>query len=424
MNSRYTNINFDKIPVISTGFPILYEGKPFSGTIRYLSKSTLSCTHGLSTIIKGVDEGIYFECKVSSNEYRFTLNYRVGGYEHGYYIHVHNKRGIEFTVYDLGIAIECKSLDTKSRLREKIALIEQEHTDEIFNFWIEDRDNQSLERYNLHEEDNYENINYDKLPIDKALKLKREHWALRRTRLMKEGYYEGDKDFLPYYNLQNEMREKVIKEDRLPSAIKYIAGVDVAYHEVSQKMVGGIVVLDAETLEVVETALHEMEISFPYIPGLFSFREIPPLLEAYKKLNIKPDLIVCDAHGIAHPMGVGMATHLGIELDIPTIGCAKKRLVGYYDKEALGTQRGDSQSLIWDSQEVGKALRTQDNIKPMFVSIGHKISLETACEWVLKLCPNYRLPETTRAVDHLVNQVLKERTDFNVFPEDDNEEAF
>lgn len=249
-------------------------------------------------------------------------------------------------------------------------------------------------------------------------------WQEMRENNFIEKFYDNDLDFLPYYNLQNEMREKVIKEDRLPSAIKYIAGVDVAYHEVSQKMVGGIVVLDAETLEVVETALHEMEISFPYIPGLFSFREIPPLLEAYKKLNIKPDLIVCDAHGIAHPMGVGMATHLGIELDIPTIGCAKKRLVGYYDKEALGTQRGDSQSLIWDSQEVGKALRTQDNIKPMFVSIGHKISLETTCEWVLKLCPNYRLPETTRAVDHLVNQVLKERTDFNLFPEDDNEEAF
>lgn len=261
--------------------------------------------------------------------------------------------------------------------------------------------------------------------LDNPQSIEYQEWDGRREYMIENGYYEngGDFDFFPYYELQNKMREKVIKNNSLPATIQYIAGVDVAYHEDSQKMVGGIVVLIAETLEVVETALYEMEITFPYIPGLFSFREIPPLLEAYKKLSIKPDLIVCDAQGIAHPKGVGMATHLGIELDIPTIGCAKKRLVGYYDKEALGTKRGDSQSLIWDSQEVGKALRTQDNINPMFVSIGHKISLETACEWVLKLCPKYRLPETTRAVDHLVNQVMKERTDFSLFPEDDSENS-
>jgi deoxyribonuclease V len=259
------------------------------------------------------------------------------------------------------------------------------------------------------------------LILDNPQSIEYQEWDGRREYMIEKGYYsqEGDMDYLPFYNLQNGLREKIIKTNFLKSTIEYIAGVDVAYDENTKKMVGGIVVLNAETLKVVETALHEMEITFPYIPGLFSFREIPPLLEAYKKLTIKPDLIVCDAQGIAHPKGVGMATHLGIELDIPTIGCAKKRLVGYYDKEVLGTKRGDNESLIWDSEEVGRALRTQDNIKPMFVSIGHKISLETACEWVLRLCPTYRLPETTRAVDHLVNQVLKERTNFNLFPEDD-----
>jgi len=186
--------------------------------------------------------------------------------------------------------------------------------------------------------------------------------------------------------------------------------VDVAYNEQENRMVGAIVILDADSLEVVEKASHEMEITFPYVPGLFSFREIPPILEAHKKLKIKPDLIVCDAQGIAHPKNMGMASHLGLELAIPTIGCAKKRLVGVYDKSKLDQKRGAIEHLIWGSEIVGVALRTQDNIKPMFVSIGHKICLETAIKWVLKLCSKYRQPETTRQADQLVNQLMKERT--------------
>lgn len=104
-----------------------------------------------------------------------------------------------------------------------------------------------------------------------------------------------------------------------------------------------------------------------------------------------------------------MATHLGIELNIPTIGCAKKRLVGSYDKTLLGQKRGDTQELIYNNVLVGKALRTQDNTNPMYISIGHKISLETAIDWVLKLTPDYRLPETTRQADHLVNSLLKNK---------------
>ncbi|MBB6005703.1 deoxyribonuclease V [Arcicella rosea] len=366
-----------------------YSNKPYTGLIKQISGYSdydilllLKCVNGNLNLV-------YKKYIINSKSERYKNFEYLGegtelhGFLHGYSLTKIGGR-IDFRFDDFDILVEKKLVDAKGYRVDK------------WSWRI-----------------------FDDIP-----NMENEIWVDNREGNMEVGGYKNDTDFLPYYTLQNEMREKVIKEDRLPSAIKYIAGVDVAYHEVLQKMVGGIVVLDAETLEVVETALHEMEISFPYIPGLFSFREIPPLLEAYKKLNIKPDLIVCDAHGLAHPQGVGMATHLGIELDIPTIGCAKKRLVGYYDKEALGTQRGDSQSLIWDSQEAGKALRTQDNIKSMFVSIGHKISLETACEWVLKLCPNYRLPETTRAVDHLVNQVLKERTDFNLFPEDDNEEAF
>ncbi len=216
---------------------------------------------------------------------------------------------------------------------------------------------------------------------------------------------EEEKQYKAYYDIQKELRARVIHSDVLPEKINYIAGTDVAYNDEDNTMIGAAVILDAETLEVIETAHHEMETTFPYVPGLFSFREIPALLEAFKKLKTQPDLIVCDAQGIAHPHGVGMATHLGLELDIPTIGCAKKRLLGDYDKAVLPSQRGASQTLLFEGKKICAALRTQDDIKPMFVSIGHKVSLETALIWVLKLCSQYRLPETTRQADQLVNRL-------------------
>lgn len=243
-------------------------------------------------------------------------------------------------------------------------------------------------------------------------------WAYERKIRMEEGLYSADNDFLPYFIQQNELSKKVIEEDQLPDNINYIGGVDVAYNELKQKMIGAIVVLDSKTLETVEEAYHEMNITFPYVPGLFSFREIPPLIEAYKKLKIKPEIIICDGHGIAHPKRIGMATHLGIELNIPTIGCAKNRLVGVWEKDNLGMKRGSMESLEWDGEEVGKVLRTQDNVKPVFVSIGHKISLGSATSWVLKLSVKYRLPETTRKSDQLVNKLMKDKTEIKFLDEE------
>ena len=221
-------------------------------------------------------------------------------------------------------------------------------------------------------------------------------------------------DFVNFYRKQEQLSNQVISSDKL-NHVQKIAGADVAYDEQEQRMVGALVVLDAKTLEVVDQATHEMDITFPYVPGLFSFREVPPLIEAYKKLKVKPDLIICDGHGVAHPKGAGMASHLGIELDVPTIGCAKSRLIGGYDEP--GKKRGASAALMLGEKEIGRVLRTQDNIKPMFVSIGHKVSLETACAWVLKLCTAYRQPETTRKADALVRTVMKERTDIG-YPEE------
>lgn len=211
-----------------------------------------------------------------------------------------------------------------------------------------------------------------------------------------------------YLKEQQRLAQKVIKKDRLPQKIRFVAGTDVAYDTNGENMVGAIVVLDADTLKVVESASHKMKINFPYVPGLFSFREIPPLLKAFEKLNTKPDLIVCDGHGIAHPKKIGMASHLGVVLDIPTIGCAKKRLVGAYDRSQLEKKRGAFLPMIEGGESLGVALRTQDKVKPMFVSIGHKVTLPTAIKWVLHLSKQYRLPETTRQADQLVNKLRKE----------------
>lgn len=203
------------------------------------------------------------------------------------------------------------------------------------------------------------------------------------------------------------MCQNVIKTNALPQEIKYIAGTDVSYKDSIDMMVGAFVVLDANTLEVVDIAYHQMQITFPYITGLFSFREVPPLLEAYKKLKIKPDLVICDAQGIAHPRGFGMACHLGLELDLPTIGCGKTRLVGQYNEEMLSLEKGGMQDLIYKKEMVGKVVRTRKNTKPLFVSIGHKIDSNTAVDWVLKMCPKYRLPETTRQADRLVGELMQ-----------------
>lgn len=233
-------------------------------------------------------------------------------------------------------------------------------------------------------------------------------WAYGRKEWhLKEKPMEENETFMNYYITQKEIAKKVVRTDHLPNVINFIGGVDVAYDDNTKEMVGAIVILNGQTLEIVEKSFHKMEITFPYVPGLFSFREIPPLVEAFTKLKNRPDLIICDGHGVAHPKEAGMASHLGVELDIPTIGCAKKRLIGFYQKEELKSNRGSEVNLIWNNKIIGKVLRTQDNVKPVFVSIGHKISLETAIDWILKVTTKYRLPETTREADHLVNSVLK-----------------
>lgn len=204
--------------------------------------------------------------------------------------------------------------------------------------------------------------------------------------------------------LQREWAGKVISDDCLGD-VKLVAGTDVSYQKQGDRLVAAVVVLDAQTLEVVETATVVDEAQFPYVPGLFSFRELPPLVKAFEKLKQIPDLVVCDGQGIAHPRRFGLASHLGVMFDIPTIGCGKTRLCGE-EVEPLD-ERGAKAKLIHKDDHIGYILRTRKNVKPVYVSLGHKVSAETACEWVLKLAPKYRLPETTRVADKLVGDLMK-----------------
>ncbi|MFB5674199.1 deoxyribonuclease V [Paenibacillus terreus] len=205
--------------------------------------------------------------------------------------------------------------------------------------------------------------------------------------------------------IQQELALKVITVDALPQ-IHYIAGVDVAYSEQSEKLIAAVVILESASLKAVESVVVEDTVRFPYIPGLFSFRELPPIIKAFEKIKTVPQLVVCDGQGVAHPRRFGLASHLGVLFDIPAIGCGKTRLLGDYTEP--DQKRGSSSPLVDGGAVIGNVLRTQDNIRPIYISVGHRISLPTACEWILKLSPKYRLPETTRQADQLVRKHQKE----------------
>ena len=184
-------------------------------------------------------------------------------------------------------------------------------------------------------------------------------------------------------------------------------GADVLYDPQSPQadLYAAVVVLDVESLRVVEVAAVRARARFPYVPGYLSFREIPPLLDAFAKLEAVPDLIVCDGQGRAHPRRFGLACHLGVLLDRPTFGCAKSRLIGEYREP--GPRRGAHTRLCDGREVIGEVVRTRSFVKPVFVSVGHRISLETARRTALRLAPRYRLPEPVRAAHREVNRLRR-----------------
>jgi deoxyribonuclease V len=191
--------------------------------------------------------------------------------------------------------------------------------------------------------------------------------------------------------IQQGLRGRVSTE-RTFRQVNTVAGVDVAFKgEVAQ---AAVVVLSYPELTPVDYSLAELPVEFPYIPGLLAFREAPSVLAALEKLKTEPDLFIFDAQGLAHPRRMGLATHLGVIIDRPSIGCAKSRLCGSHHEP--GPERG-SYARLYDGDEViGAVVRTRTNVNPLYVSIGHRVNLPTAIEYVLSCCTKYRLPETTR----------------------------
>lgn len=180
-----------------------------------------------------------------------------------------------------------------------------------------------------------------------------------------------------------------------------VAGVDVGFEAGGTITRAAVVVLRVPGLEPLEEVVARRRTDFPYVPGLLSFRELPAVFEAFDRLRQLPDLVLCDAHGVAHPRRFGLASHLGLWLDLPSIGVAKTRLVGTHGEVALA--RGSWQPLVHRGERIGAALRTRRAVAPVFVSVGHRVSLEVAIDWVLRCAPRYRLPETTRAAHRLAS---------------------
>ncbi|MFJ1654254.1 endonuclease V [Streptomyces sp. NPDC088337] len=207
--------------------------------------------------------------------------------------------------------------------------------------------------------------------------------------------------------VQDELRGRVVRDEPgPPPGTGHVTGVDVAYDDERDLVAAAAVVLDAATLRVVAETTAVGRVSFPYVPGLLAFREIPTVLAALDALPCPPGLVVCDGYGLAHPRRFGLASHLGVLTGLPTIGVAKNPFT--FTHEDPDTPRGSASPMLAGPDEVGRALRTRDGVKPVFVSVGHRVSLDNACAHTLALTPAHRLPETTRSADALCRRALRE----------------
>jgi deoxyribonuclease V len=200
--------------------------------------------------------------------------------------------------------------------------------------------------------------------------------------------------------LQHQLAKQIILQDHV-GEVRYVAGVDMAINKESEMARAAVVLLTYPALELVEQHVYEEPVRMPYVPGLLSFREAPAVLGAVDQLRQRPNLVMVDGQGIAHPRRLGIASHLGLWLQLPTIGCAKSILTGRYDQAALREEAGSWVPLIHKQDIIGAAVRTRTHVNPMIISSGHLISLETSIRYVLACSKGYRLPEPTRQADKL-----------------------
>lgn len=202
--------------------------------------------------------------------------------------------------------------------------------------------------------------------------------------------------------LQKELRHRVL-ETPPPREIEIVAGADISFNKYSETIYAAIVVLRLSDMKTIEEQGIVTTTQFPYVPGLLSFRELPALLEVWRKIENVPDCVIFDGHGLAHPRRFGIACHAGLWLDIPTIGCAKSVLVGKFDEP--NPERGSWSPMIDKNDIIGAALRTKNKTNPVYVSVGYKMNLPSAIDLMLRCDGGYRIPEATRRAHLFVNQL-------------------
>ena len=207
--------------------------------------------------------------------------------------------------------------------------------------------------------------------------------------------------------LQRELAARVNTTMRLETQPRLVAGADVAFDPQARQLFGGVVVYELGRDKVVERSGRRLPCRFPYVPGLLSFRELPALLEAFRALSTMPDVVICDGHGIAHPRRMGIASHLGLWLGVPTVGCAKKPLVGEFVPPA--DEAGAKSELKYRNELVGYVLRTRTGVKPVYISVGHLLSLQDAVAVALMSLRGYKLPEPVRLAHNFVTQMRKNK---------------
>jgi len=206
--------------------------------------------------------------------------------------------------------------------------------------------------------------------------------------------------------LQRRLSPDVVLKNKLPKSIRTVAGVDVSYEKGGGLFHAAVVVLSFPELDVVDESSASGFVTFPYVPGLLSFRELPVLLHAFRGLDTVPDAVLVDGQGIAHPRRLGLASHLGLWLDIPTVGCAKSRLCG--EHEEPGLTKGDRSPLLVKGEVVGAVLRSRAGVKPLYVSPGHLVDVVGSADFALACCKRYRMPEPTRLAHLLSNRLRSE----------------
>jgi len=208
---------------------------------------------------------------------------------------------------------------------------------------------------------------------------------------------------------QLQLASRVERQDRLPVKPRWLAGLDVGFEDDGATTRAAAVLLDARTLQPVAQEIARIPTVMPYIPGLLSFRELPALLAALAQLPRTPDLVFVDGHGISHPRRLGVASHLGVVTDLPTIGVAKSKLVGRFEEP--GAETGAHTPLLYGDEQLGWVLHSKVHCKPLFVAGGHRVSADTALAWVQRTLRGYRLPEPTRLADRLASRRDEGRVD-------------